>query len=452
MKKTDGLLSKLLLMEENNQRASDALGDVCLLTDYAHLSRGGVWTEALRTALREHRTVAVPPSDTPYVIDDTVIIPSNRKIVAYGATLLAAPDMDVIMMRNEHPVDCTHAPKNTAVRDENITIVGGTFDDGHTGRAGYGKSGKFDAARSFYGVSTCLLFNNLTGLTVKDVTFSHCAAFAIQAGEVENAVFRNIRFDDCYADGLHFGGNIKNVLAVNVKGSVGDDLVALNMYDWQDSSVTFGAGEDIWCEDLDLDPSSKYKAIRLEAGMYRFDDGSVVDCALRRVVLKKVRGIRTFKLYLQTPPYKIGGAREWGECGSAEDITFEDMDIDLSAPIDKFPDYLKCDKVRGTFAAFELGANIENLTLKNIRLTLHRDEYPESYLMCIGPKSIVLGGREVFDPYLSSTAKNVTIENVTVNGEKLTASDGFIKEIEFDNVNNDGASTGKGKFKGVKVI
>ena len=125
MKKTDGLLSKLLLMEENNRRASDALGDACLLTDYAHLSRGGVWTEALRTALREHRTVAVPPSDTPYIIDDTVIIPSNRKIVAYGATLLAAPDMDVIMMRNEHPVDLTHKNIRPAVRDENIAICHG---------------------------------------------------------------------------------------------------------------------------------------------------------------------------------------------------------------------------------------------------------------------------------------------------------------------------------------
>lgn len=446
------LKTELLIMEKENERAADMLSDTCSLSDYARLSYGGVWTNALRAALGEHEIVTVPPSETPYIIDDTVIIPSNRKIIAYGATFLAADGMNVIMMRNEHPVDETHAPKNTALRDENITILGGTFDDGRTCRAGYGKSGKYDRDRSFFGVSTCLLFNNLTGLNIKDVTFSHCAAFALQAGEVENAVFRNVRFDGCCADGLHFGGSIKNILAVNIKGSVGDDLVALNMYDWQDSSVTFGAGENIWCEDLDLDPSSKYKAIRLEAGMYRFDDGSVVDCALRRVTLKTVRGIRTFKLYLQTPPYKIGGAREWGDVGSASDITFEDMDIDLSAPIDKFPDYLRCDKVRGTFAAFELGANIENLTLRDVRLTLHKDEYPESYLMCIGPKSIVSGDREVFDPYLSSTAKNITLENVTVNGEKITSAYGHLKEIAFFDVDHDGASTGKGTFEGIKVI
>ena len=446
------LKTELLIMEKENERAADALCDACSLSDYAHLARGGVWTKALQRALDEHEVVTVPPSDTPYIVDETVVIPSNRKIVAYGATLLAAPDMDVIMMRNEHPVDQTHKNEKPTSRDDNITILGGTFDDGRSSRAGYGKSGKYDAERSFYGVSTCLLFNNLTGLTVKDATFAHCAAFALQAGEIENAVFRNIRFDDCYADGLHFGGNIKNILAVNVKGSVGDDLVALNMYDWQDSSVTFGAGETIWCEDLSLDSESKYKALRLESGIYKFDDGSTVDCALRRVVIKNVRGIRTFKLYLQTPPYVVGGAREWGECGSASDILFEDIDVELCAPIDKFSEYLDGDKVRGTFAAFELGANIENLTLKNIRLTLHRDEYPESRLMCIGPKSIVRNGKEVFDPYLSPTAKNVTLDSVTVNGEKLTRADGFIKEISFDDVNGDGASSGKGKFIGVKVI
>lgn len=446
------LLASLLAVEKNNERAANELTDTCSLSDYAHLSRGVVWTDALRAALNEHETVFVPPSREPYVIDDTVLIPSNRKIIARGATFLAADGMDVIMMRNAHPVDQTHKNEKPAVRDENITIIGGTFDDGRTTRAGYGKSGKFDSGRTFFGVSACLFFNNLTGFTLKDVAFSHCAAFALQAGEIENAVFRNIRFDECYADGLHFGGNIKNVLAVNIKGYVGDDLVALNMYDWQDSSVTFGAGENIWCEDLSLDSESKYKALRLESGIYKFDDGSTVDCALRRVVIKNVRGIRTFKLYLQTPPYVVGGAREWGECGSASDILFEDIDVDLCAPIDKFSEYLDGDKVRGTFAAFELGANIENLTLKNIRLTLHRDEYPESRLMCIGPKSIVRNGKEVFDPYLSPTAKNVTLDGVTVNGEKLTRADGFIKEISFDDVNGDGASSGKGKFIGVKVI
>lgn len=446
------LLTELLCMERENLRASDALGDACSLSDYANLSCGGAWTKALQAALNEHETVTVPPSDTPYIIDGTVVIPSNRKLIAYGATFLSSPDTDVIMMRNEHPVDQTHKNIRPSAHDANISIFGGTFDDGKSSRGGYGKSGKYDEARSFFGVSTCLLFNNVTGLTVKDATFSHCAAFALQAGEIENAVFRNIRFDECYADGLHFGGNIKNIIAVNVKGYVGDDLIAINTYDWQNSSVTFGAGENIWCEDLSLDSASKYKAIRIEPGVYRFDDGSTVDCALRRVVIKKVRGIRTFKLYLQTPPYVVGGEREWGECGSASDILFEDIDIDLIAPIDKFSEYLDGDKVRGTFAAFELGADIENLTLKDVRLTLNRVEYPEGYLLCIGPKSIVRNGMEVFDPYLSSTAKNVTIESVTVNGKKLTDADGYIKEIVFDDVNGDGASTGVGRFEGVKVI
>lgn len=449
--KTERLLNELIKMEQENERASNTLNDTCVLTDYEYLSKNGIWTDALRVSLTEHQTVIVPPSDTPYIIDDTIVIPSNRKIIAYGAIFLSASGTDVLMMRNEHNVDGTHTPVNSK-RDENITILGGTFDDGRTCRAGYGKSGKYDKECSFFGVSCSLFFNNINGLTIKDVTFVHCAAFALQAGEISNAVFRNIRFIDCYADGLHFCGNSRNILVVNVKGLVGDDIIALNMYDWHNSSVNFGVGENIWCEDIDLDTSSKYKAIRLESGIYRFDDGTTVDCALQNVMIKKVRGIRTFKLYLQTPPYIMGGEREWGECGSASDIVFEDIDIDLYAPIDKFSEYLDGDKIRGTFAAFELGANIDTLILKDIRLTLHRDEYPESYLMCIGPKSIVRNEMEIFDPYLSSSAKNVVLNNISVNGEKMVCAEEYIKEISFNNVNEDGDSTGAGTFENVEII
>ena len=192
---TDTLQKELLLMESENLRASEALFDACSLSDYAFLSRNGIWTDALRAALREHETVIVPPSDVPYVIDDTVIIPSNRKIVAYGATFLSADGTNVIMMRNEHTADGTHHPVGRITRDRNITILGGTFDDGRSCRAGYGKSGKYDLERSLFGVSACLFFNNLDGLAVKDATFRNCAAFALQAGGIKDAVFRNIRFE-----------------------------------------------------------------------------------------------------------------------------------------------------------------------------------------------------------------------------------------------------------------
>ena len=449
---TDRLFRLLLKMESENKRLSDALCDGCSLSDYSYLVRGGVWTEALQRALNDHKTVTVPPSDVPYIIDGQVVIPSGRTIIAYGAVFAQKPGTRVLMMRNEHPVDGSRLPAKNAVRDGNVTILGGKFDEQLTKRMGYGRSGRFSEDDTFKGVSCCLFFCNLSRLTICDVTFAHCGGFAVQAGDIENAVFRNIRFENCYADGIHICGNAKNVLMVDIKGSVGDDIVALNMYDWQNSSVNFGPGENIWCEDISLDETGRYKAIRLEPGRYYFDDGSSIDCYLKNVVIKKVRGIRTFKMYLQTPPYLIGSKPERGDRGSAENITFEDIDADLCCPIDPFPAYSNGDPVRGACAAFELGADTDGLTLRDIRLTLHRDILPESYLMTVGPKSVVNNGYEVFDPYVSSTVRNITLENVTVNGERIRDHTGLIKEIVFDDVDGDGMSTASGKADNITVM
>ena len=447
----DGLFKTLSDMEAENDARAKALSDGCSLTDYSHLARNGIWTRALQAALDEHETVTVPPSDAPYMLDGSVLIPSDRTIVAYGATFALVPGTDVLMMRNAHPVDGTRIQPKDTVRDKNITILGAAFDERQDRRKGYGASGRF-GGDGFSGVTCCLFLCNVNGLTVRDVTFIRCAGFAIQVGELENAVFRNVRFIDCFADGIHVCGNVENLLIVGVSGNVGDDLVALNMYDWQNSSVNFGPGKNVWCEDISLDENGRYKALRIEPGLYRFDDGTAVDCSLENAVIKKVRGIRTFKMYMQTPPYEIGTLPERGGTGSARNITFEDIDVDLPSPIDPFGVYTGGDPVRGACAAFEIGANTDGLTLRDVRLTLHRDLLPESYLVAVGPKSVVHRGQEVFDPYISCTVKELVLDNVTVNGERVTDPSGLIKEISFDDVNGDGLSTASGKVEKTTVL
>ncbi|MBO5023028.1 MAG: hypothetical protein J6D11_01745 [Clostridia bacterium] len=454
--KKQNIEKSLADMQKNNEKQICNLSDKCSLRDYAHLTRkcahGTVWTEALQTALYEHETVEIPSSKEPYYIDNTVIIPSNRRIIAWRAVIKLVPECDVLMLRNEHCKDGTHAPFGDEDRDCNISIHGGCFAESRTSRAGYGKSGRFspkkenDEQRAFYGVSTCMLFNNMDNLTLTDVTFSNTAGFAVQLGNVKNAVFENIWFKDCYADGLHLGGNCENVIARHIYGEVGDDLVALNAYDWQNSTVTFGPIKNVICENLNLSPMSPYKAIRIEPGIYTYADGSKVDCAIYDTIIKNVQGIKTFKIYLQTPSYVIGTEPEKGETGSVDNVFFEDIVIDLHSPIDGFKDYLTADPVRGTFAAFELGANIGYICFENINVKMYRHKFPNSYLACIGPKSIVSGKEEIFDPYVSSRANVLEFKNVTVNGEKALCAKDLVREISFDNVNDDGRSTASGKI------
>jgi len=304
----------------------------------------------------------------------------------------------------------------------------------------------YDEERSMYGVTTCMLFNNIENLTLTNMTFAHTAAFAVQLGDAKNVVIENITFESCYADGIHVNGNTENLMVRNISGEVGDDLVALNTYDWQNSSVNFGPGKCILCENITAADSGRYKSMRLEQGIYTYDDGSQADCSLTDTVIKGVRGIHTFKLYYQTPAYRIGTAPEKGAAGSLDGIYFDDIDIDLTAPVDGFDAYENSDPIRGWFGAFELGSNIGDISFENIRITLHREKYPLSRMIVVGPKSIRKDDIEVFDPYISNIVGSITLKDITVNGETMKRHGELIHITRFDNINGDGNSTGKGNI------
>ena len=449
-------------MKRDNRAAQEKLTKEASLSDYRHLVKTGmqddtevsVWSDAFQTALRENEIVRIPAAEEPYYIDRSILIPSNRRILAEdGAVIRQLKGTRVLMFRNVNTADGTHAPVSAGTRDCNIAICGGRWEESLTGRAGYGRTGMYDMERSYFGVSTCMFFNNMDGLTLTDMTFVRTGGFSVQMGDITNVHIDNITFVQCYADGLHINGNTEKVSVTNVRGQVGDDLVALNMYDWQNSSVDFGPMKTVLCENLELSADSPYKAMRIEPGIYYYDDNSSVDCGLYDAIIKNVRGINTFKLYYQTPAYKIVGEEpERGGPGSGDYLFFEDITIDLNAPIDGFREYRESDPVRGAFAGFEFGSNIGHLFFENIDLTLYPEKYPMSYLFCVGPKS-ALGGNgavEVFDPYVSCSVGCAELKNIRVNGTVPEEITPYIRTVAFDDINRDGRSTGRGEIACVK--
>ena len=449
-------------MRDENLALADTLTDEVLLSDYQNLvfekendgTPVDVWTVAFQTALNEHQTVRIPKMKTPYWIDATVKIPSNRKIIAEdGAVIKQMKDVKVLMLRNEHTADGTHAPIPTGKRDSNITIIGGRWEESYTYRAGYGYSGMYDENRSFFGVSTCMLFNNVEHVTLKDMQFAHTAGFSAQFGDISDLFAENISFDTCYADGLHVNGNTARIWLRNLSGQVGDDLVALNMYDWQNSSVDFGPLKTALVENGHSE--SGYRAIRIEPGTYFYDDGSCVDCALENVIVRNVDGVEVFKMYYQTPVYLYASEEpEKGDVGSVNNVYFEDIDLDLTGPIDKFHEYMTGDPVRGKFGAFEICAKVGRITFENLRVTLHRDTFPLSYFILVGPKSIKHDDKEIFDPYVSGTVEELVLANVTVNGAPLTRENAseYIDTVSFDDLYGDGKACGKGEIKRITVL
>ena len=440
---------RLECMARENHALIKTLSDRADLTAYAHLVREGkIWTDALQAALREHEIVHIPSGL--YLMDGSVTIPSNRRIEAdEGAVIRLMEGVRVLLLRNEHTQDGTHAPISRENRDVNISICGGRWEESGTKRAGYGKTGMYDMERSFFGVSTLMLFNNMDHLTLENMTFCRTAGFAVQLGDISDADIENIEFIECFADGIHANGNTENLIARNIRGQVGDDLVALNMYDWQNSSVSFGPMKTVLCENLEAAPGKGYKMMRIEPGVYTYADGTEVDCSLTDAVISSVRGVKAFKLYYQTPAYNVDTEQpEKGGVGSCDNLFFEDIESDLQTPAEGFKPYIESDPVAGSFAAFEINANIGRISFENIRLTLS-PLFPMSFLIAAGPKSVRAGedGKiEIFDPYAGCEVGTISLRDIEINGRAPEDITPFIHEIVFDRLYEDAPSTARGRI------
>lgn len=409
---------------------------------------GKIWSEAFSFALKNYEDIIIPAGK--YYVDKSLVVPQNRGIIAdENAEIILIKGVKSLLLRNENVIDGSDKsiPK-TAIKDENISITGGIWGEENDERLGYGKSGCFDENNSMVGVSTCFLLSNVKNLTLKNLTFRHTAGFAIQMGNISNFAVKNICFDVCYADGLHINGGTENGTVKNLYGHTEDDLIALNAYDWDNSSINFGKIENLVVDGVKCDVGGNvHKSIRIQPGIYPYKSGEKEDCFVKNLTIKNVSGVACFKMYLQTPAYTIFPEKNVG-VGRMENILFENISADTSEPVDKQPNYLSGNTVTGNFATFEIGSNVKNLTFNNVKTVLNKAKYPNSYFIAVGPKTQYIAEKklELFDPYVCCTIQKINFENVYINNEKKDDLTGFIKEISYDNLYPSALPFGKGKI------
>lgn len=406
-----------------------------------------IWTEAFRVALNENQHIYVPEGK--YYLDDTVVIPSNRKITAEKDSLICAiKGMKVVMFRNADVIDgsCRLVGFDEQYT-ENIVIEGGIWGTEEEGRAEYGSVGAFDTQDSMQGVHALLFFSGVKNLWVKDVTMRNTSAFALQIGRTENFLIENVVLDNCYGDGVHLNGVSKNGVVFNVQGLTMDDMVALNAYDWDNSTINNGPMENITVSRI-FSTGGGCHCMRILAGVTRETMGGI-DCRMKDIHISNITGVQTFKLYLQTPSYK--GVPEGTKIGYIENITFENIEILKTTPSDSCPNYYAKDLTTGHFGAFEICSNIANITLKNIHFKLDMPEFKDTaHFIMVGPKSCYYADRDVetFDPYLNATVKEFAYKDITVNGKLVENLCDYIKVICFENLYPSKYSTGSGKIVG----
>lgn len=434
----------------------DALEKKCKLTDYKkyvftkQTEQGElcVWTKALQTAIDENEYIYIPKGK--YYVDDSIILSSNKWIKASKqAEIILLKSCKKLMLRNADVLNGSFvAIPKSAPRTENIRIEGGIWSESHTERLGYGKSGTFDDEDSLHGVTCTMLFSGVNNLILRNMTFTHSAGFCVQIGRCENFEVKNIHCVNCYADGVHINGDVKNGYVYNIHGEVGDDLVALNAYDWDNSTINNGAIENVVVEKVCAPANGEwYKAFRIQPGVLPGENGEI-DCYIKDVRIKNVKGVSVFKMYLQTPAYKE--KPDGTKVGWMENICFENVEVDAREPIDRLSNYLTGDSLAGHFGAFELGSNIHSVSFKNICVWLNKEKYPLSHFVTVGPKSQCMPERgELFDPYAVSIVDKLVCKNVKINGQKVKDIQQEIHEISFpdDMYENQFGKGGSGKIK-----
>ncbi|MBQ9714614.1 MAG: hypothetical protein IJV83_04775 [Clostridia bacterium] len=390
-----------------------------------------IWTKALQTAIDENEYVYIPKGT--YYLDDSIILSSNKWIKASkGTEIILLESCKKLMLRNADVIDGSYTIiPETAPKTENIRIEGGVWSESNRTRLGYGWTGKYDNEHSLRGVSCTMLFSGVKNLVLQNMVFKHSAGFSVQIGRCENFTVKNIQFISCYADGVHINGGVRNGYVYNIHGEVGDDLVALNAYDWDKSTINNGEIENVVVEKI-YSPTNVdcYKAIRIQPGILPIENGEI-DCYIKDLCIKDVRGVSVFKMYLQTPRYqeRPNGAR----VGWMKNVRFENVEINACEPIDRFPNYLTGDPIIGHFAAFEFGSMIDCVYFKNVNVSLNQEKYPLSHFVVVGPKSYYIEEEktEIFDPYVVSEVGKIVCENVKINNKPVKDVQNAICAISF---------------------
>ncbi len=177
----------------------------------------GIWTTAFNKALEDNCCIYIPKGK--YYIDGSVIVSSNRRIIAHkDAEICTVLSSKVVSLRT----DCVIDGSNRAIgkdepKTENVFIEGGLWSTEQTERAKYGSVGAYDDDDSMVGVHACMLFSGIKNLWIKNVKFKHVSTFVVQVGRAENFLIEGLKFEECFADGVHLNGDIKNLGCPNIK-------------------------------------------------------------------------------------------------------------------------------------------------------------------------------------------------------------------------------------------
>ncbi len=427
--------------------------DYTPITEYAHLVENSIWTKAIQTALDEKKNVYIPDIGEEIVIDGSIFMDSNTNLkVDPNQVIRLKENSNVCMLRNRnmHPGNTHYIGRENP--DTNITVTGGIWSTKGN------KSLKMDKYGTILGAFAVMAFSNVEVINLTDIAFVDGSSYAIMVANCENFLIENINFENYDKDGIHINGatNMGIVRGLLATG-IGDDIVALNAWDWCTSSHVFGNIENLLIENI----SGLGNEARLLSGRKIYPNGKTADCNIKNCVFRNLTGIYVFKMYCQPNCHNVTHKDKWYDyspvCGNMENIYFENLDVPEVRHIG-----IADIPVPGIFSIL---ADCKNINIADVRVSETLDELKRKNVAFVdaGPISATWKKGEnpedwgdFFHPDMCCTVEDITIENVTIAGEKTTDSSKLVRERQLE-INPDypnttpAGGTGFGKINKVTV-
>jgi hypothetical protein len=391
-----------------------------------HAVTAEIWTAAFQQRIDTTKRLEIPARDEPYYLDGPLVLPTGSTVVAEpAAEIRLVPGVNTCLIRNVNLVGFADRPvPSDSQPDHDITIEGGiwTTTTATTADAPRGNVfGRSNRDRPVHGAHGVILLHNVRGVRIRNVTVRESRPFGVHLGNVQDFVVDGLLLDHTYRDGVHVSGPAADGLIRNVRGTSQDDPVALTAWDWHQYAPSFGQIERIVIEDVTGSPpaASPNNAIRLLPGVKRFADGTLLDCPIRDITLRRITDITEFKCYDQPNLEVPTGTDSSDPIGRLENIRFEQLAFHRPGTI-------------------ELHADTDGLVIDGV--TLAFDPPPDWRLLAIGPKSMTYKGnqtdtakwREIFSPDRDCTVRNVSISDVRRAGAAEDLSlERVVKVIEL---------------------
>ena len=244
---------------------------------------------AINAALAAKHFVRITRPGVYRINDHLTIFPHTRLTCGPGVTIQQTAT--VCILRNAHLL--------ATPPDRDISIEGGTWDGNYTGSSPGDQVSPTDLTNPLRGVDGEIDAIGVNGFTVRDVLIQHCRAFGVQVSSSSDVTLTNIRLDIA-KDGLHVNGPASRLHIAHVRGYTGDDFIALNAWDWVDSSPTAGDITDVDITDItQLAQSPTIPANTNQYGLIKFLAGTRHGrpANIQRVTVNGVRGVNSYRAF-----------------------------------------------------------------------------------------------------------------------------------------------------------